>query len=150
MMICLLHLQYSARYINDVYKFSKPTFAPSGGQGVTAQNYYNILMQLARHTPDPAQNTVHGTDPAIFQHQISIESLLKDAPKPLRVFFFPACHQPAVTGGVFLRRRTPVIPPVAPLGVFAHGLDATPAPRTLGVPPVKLISLRSSKFANSG
>jgi hypothetical protein len=28
-------------------------------------------------------------------------ALLKDTPKPLRVFFRPACHLPALTGGVF-------------------------------------------------
>jgi hypothetical protein len=27
-------------------------------------------------------------------------ALLKDTPKPLRVFFYPACHLPALTGGV--------------------------------------------------
>jgi len=51
------------------------------------------------------------TVPKLIRGKYPSTALLKDTPKPLRVFFYPACHQPALTGGVIFcgKPRRPAI-----------------------------------------
>ena len=88
MMICLLHLQYCPGYINNVDKFSGPPLAAPSALFLTALNYYNISKKLY----DLPFETV-APHPTLAPFMLYFEvnkmtmSLLKDTPKPLRVFF---------------------------------------------------------------
>ncbi len=101
--ICLFHLQYCPRYINIVDKF----FPSSVCRSLHSDSHYlKLLLYFDAFRSLPLGYVARNTRLAPFLlsvcgHRPQTRSLLKDAPKPLRVFFSPAYHQPAVIGGFF-------------------------------------------------
>ena len=101
--ICLLHLQYCPPYINIVDKFFPSSVCrsiPSDSHCLKLLQYFDAFRSW------PLGSVARDTRLAPFLlcvcgHRPQTRSLLKDAPKPLRVFFSPAYHQPAVIGGFF-------------------------------------------------